>query len=301
MKPYVCVVGAVNLDICGRPEKKLIFRDSNPGAVTLTPGGVGRNIAHDLRLLGVEVKFLTAFGGDSHAQLLRNDCVELGMDLSCALDVPGGRTSTYLYITDERGEMQLGLCDTDISAAITPAYLQRHLDVLNSAAAVVLDGNLTAETITWLGTHCSAPLFADPVSVTKAERMRASLGALHTFKPNLTEGQNLTGESTPEGIVAALLAQGVVPDGIVCGEDLTAAGALKALLRAGLRVPGQVAVVGFNNSDYAHLCEPVLTSVDNKPEQVALLCVQLLESSIERSEAYSSVVLQPELAQGETS
>ena len=101
--------------------------------------------------------------------------------------------------------------------------------------------------------------------------------------------------------VQALLAQGVVPDGIVCGEDLTAAGALKALLRAGLRVPGQVAVVGFNNSDYAHLCEPVLTSVDNKPEQVALLCVQLLESSIERSEAYSSVVLQPELAQGETS
>ena len=51
MNPYVCVVGAVNLDICGRPEKKLIFRDSNPGAVTLTPGGVGRNIAHDLRLL----------------------------------------------------------------------------------------------------------------------------------------------------------------------------------------------------------------------------------------------------------
>ena len=227
MKPYVCVVGAVNLDICGRPEKKLIFRDSNPGAVTLTPGGVGRNIAHDLRLLGVEVKFLTAFGGDSHAQLLRNDCVELGMDLSCALDVPGGRTSTYLYITDERGEMQLGLCDTDISAAITPAYLQRHLDVLNSAAAVVLDGNLTAETITWLGTHCSAPLFADPVSVTKAERMRAALGALHTFKPNLTEGQNLTGESTPEGIVAALLAQGIPEaDRVAQALDLYVSGSL---------------------------------------------------------------------------
>ena len=155
MNPYVCVVGAVNLDICGRPEKKLIFRDSNPGAVTLTPGGVGRNIAHDLRLLGVEVKFLTAFGGDSHAQLLRNDCVELGMDLGCALDVPGGRTSTYLYITDERGEMQLGLCDTDISAAITPDYLSRHLDELNGAAAVAIDGNLTSETIAWLGAHCT--------------------------------------------------------------------------------------------------------------------------------------------------
>ena len=37
MNPYVCVVGAVNLDICGRPEKKLIFRDSNPGASCQLP------------------------------------------------------------------------------------------------------------------------------------------------------------------------------------------------------------------------------------------------------------------------
>ena len=51
MKPYVCVVGAVNLDICGRPEKKLIFRDSNPGAVTLTPQSVAAESAseHSIR------------------------------------------------------------------------------------------------------------------------------------------------------------------------------------------------------------------------------------------------------------
>ena len=271
MKPYVCVVGAVNLDICGRPEKKLIFRDSNPGAVTLTPGGVGRNIAHDLRLLGVEVKFLTAFGGDSHAQLLRNDCVELGMDLSCALDVPDGRTSTYLYITDERGEMQLGLCDTDISAAITPAYLQRHLDVLNSAAAVVLDGNLTAETITWLGTHCSAPLFADPVSVTKAERMRAALGALHTFKPNLTEGQNLTGESTPEGIVAALLAQGVQRVFLSMGADGILAGTRAELVHLPCLPTCMVNTTGGGDAVMAALVWAYLQGLDLRESAAAAL------------------------------
>lgn len=53
------------------------------------------------------------------------------------------------------------------------------------------------------------------------------------------------------------------------GEDLTAAGALKALLRDGVAVPGQVAVTGYNNSAYAYLCEPVLTTVDNKGEQAA--------------------------------
>lgn len=222
---YTAVVGAVNMDICGRPQKKLIFRDSNPGTVRLTPGGVGRNIAHDLRLLGEPVRFLTVFGTDPYAEALRRDCETLGMDLSCALTVPDGRTSSYLYITDEHGEMQLGLCDTDISQNITPAYLQAHLEALCAADAVVMDGNLTEETIAWLGAHCTAPLFADPVSVTKAERMRASLGRVHTFKPNLTEGQNLTGETRPEDIARALLAQGVQrvflsmgPDGVLAAQ-----------------------------------------------------------------------------------
>ena len=111
------------------------------------------------------------------------------------------------------------------------------------------------------------------------------------------------GETLEAGMEAAqkVLASGRPCDAIVCGEDLTAAGVLKTLLRAGVRVPEQVAVTGFNNSDYARLCEPVLTSVDNKPEQVALLCVQLLEGRIEQSGAFSSVTVQPELCLGQTS
>lgn len=224
-RQYAAVVGAVNMDICGRPLKKLIFRDSNPGTMQLTPGGVGRNIAHNLRLLGERVTFLTVFGEDAYAGTLRRDCTALGMDLSCAETIRGGRTSSYLYITDEHGEMQLAICDTDISNCITPDYLSQHLDVLNGASAVVMDGNLTEETIAWLCANCTAPLFADPVSVTKAERMRASLSCIHTFKPNLTEGQNLTGETEPEAIARAMLALGVQrvflsmgPEGILAAQ-----------------------------------------------------------------------------------
>ncbi len=86
--------------------------------------------------------------------------------------------------------------------------------------------------------------------------------------------------------------------GIVCGEDLTAVGAVKALLHAGLRVPEDVAVTGYNNSDYAAICEPELTTVDNKPEMVAMMSVQLLTSLIEKTEAYSSCTIQPELVKG---
>ena len=51
----VFVIGAVNMDLAGTPEGPLRAGDSNPGRVSLTPGGVGRNIAENLRLLGRKV------------------------------------------------------------------------------------------------------------------------------------------------------------------------------------------------------------------------------------------------------
>ena len=225
MRPYVAVVGAVNMDVCGRPYQKLILRDSNPGAVRYTPGGVGRNIAHDLRLLGVAVRFVTVFGDDPYGAALQESCRMLGMDLTDAAAMPGMRTSTYLYITDEHGEMQLALSDTDISECITPDFLLSRLEMLNDAAAVVVDGNLTRETLCWIAEHVTVPIFADPVSVTKAERLRPILSRLHTFKPNLTEGQHLTGETAPERIVDVLLSQGVGHVFLSLGADGILAGA----------------------------------------------------------------------------
>ena len=64
---YVAVAGAVNVDIGGRSAGPLVGRDSNPGTVTVSMGGVGRNIAHNLRMLGVKVSLLTALGEDPNA------------------------------------------------------------------------------------------------------------------------------------------------------------------------------------------------------------------------------------------
>lgn len=111
-----------------------------------------------------------------------------------------------------------------------------------------------------------------------------------------------TGETLEDGMAAGrrILDSGLPCDGIVCGEDLTAAGVLKTLLRAGIPVPGRIAVTGYNNSDFARLCEPVLTTVDNKGDEVAMLCVQLLESRMETPGNGTALTIQPVLVQGET-
>ena len=192
-QPYVAVVGGINIDVCGKAFGPLIPRDSNPGQLRLSPGGVGRNAAHNLALLGVPVFLLTALAGDRWEGLIRGSCKAAGIDLSRARYVPEGITSGYLAIEGPEGDMELALCDNRLAEEITPAYLEEQLELLNGAAAVVLDANLTEQAIAFLAERVRAPLFADPVSVRKGEKLRPVLGRLFSLKPNRVEAEALSG------------------------------------------------------------------------------------------------------------
>ena len=64
-----------------------------------------------------------------------------------------------------------------------------------------------------------------------------------------------------EAAVDALIARRVKFDGIVAASDLTALGAIRALLRAGLSVPGDVSVVGYDDVTFARYSRPALTTI----------------------------------------
>ena len=190
---YAVVVGGVNVDIGGRSHAKLVAADSNPGKVSVSLGGVGRNIAHNMALMGVDVKMLTAMGQDVYGNRIADSCKELGIDASRALRVADCATSTYLYIADEEGEMALALSDMEVCDRITPSYLAANQQVLQNAQVIVADANIPAETLVYLAENCSAPIFCDPVSTIKAEKVRPILGKLHTLKPNKIEAELLSG------------------------------------------------------------------------------------------------------------
>lgn len=190
---YAVVVGGVNMDIGGVPFKKLTAQDSNPGRVVMSLGGVGRNIAHNMALMGMDVRMITALGNDMYAQKISSSCSGLGIDLSAALTVPGGRTSTYLFITDDAGDMQLAVSDMEIYDKLTPEFMAGKKMLLDNARLVVVDTNIPKETIEWLADNCKAPMFLDPVSTAKAQKAAKVLGNFHTLKPNKIEAQILSG------------------------------------------------------------------------------------------------------------
>lgn len=190
---YAVVVGGVNVDIGGHSFGKLVMEDSNPGKVTMSLGGVGRNIAHNMSLLGVDVRMLTAFGEDVYGQRIAASCAELGIDVSHALRLSDAATSTYLYLTGADGDMALAVSDMEICDRITPAYLAANLPVLQNAQIIVADTNIPAESLAFLAEKCTAPLFCDPVSTVKAEKLRPILHRIHTLKPNRMEAGLLAG------------------------------------------------------------------------------------------------------------
>jgi len=190
---YICVIGAVNVDISGTPDSTYVPGDSNPGHVRITLGGVGRNIAENLCRLGRRVVMITVLGEDSNAQHVRQGCRDVGIDLSHSLTVPGGRTSTYLCLNDEQGEIVGAVSDMGIYDALTPQYLQTKLDIINRAALVVVDANLTGEALTFLGSHVTVPVFADPVSSPKSRHLMGVLPIAAGIKPNRPEASLMTG------------------------------------------------------------------------------------------------------------
>ena len=222
--PYAVVCGGVNIDIGAHSFAPLRAKDSNPGKVELSLGGVGRNIAHNMRLLGVPTYLLTAVGGDSRASQVEQSCRDLGIDLSHALHVPDGRTSTYVFVGDSDGDMAIAVSDMEICKKLTPDYFASQLDLLNGAAAVVVDANLPRESIAYLTEHCTVPVFIDPVSTVKAEKLHGLLGRVHTLKPNrieaeLLSGVKITDDASLHKAAEALLAQGLQRVFISLGGD----------------------------------------------------------------------------------
>ena len=73
-----------------------------------------------------------------------------------------------------------------------------------------------------------------------------------------------------------LLVSGNIPDGIFTTNDLTAIGAMQALQKKGVKVPAQIAIVGFSDGRFSGIIEPNLTSVDQHGYEMGSVATEML-------------------------
>lgn len=93
-----------------------------------------------------------------------------------------------------------------------------------------------------------------------------------------------------EAAVDGLIAQGLSFDGVVAASDLIALGAIRALQRAGMRIPDDVSVVGYDDVPFARYSRPSLTTISQDTARAGRLLVSKLLNAIGQREIRSERV-----------
>lgn len=192
--PFVAAIGGASMDVHGAPDKRMRLNDSNPGTVTTTPGGVARNVAENLARLDVDCRLIAAVGQDDYGEALIDQGRAAGIDMRHVLRIGHVKTSTYLSVLDDGGDMLVGVSDMAAIEALDADSLEACDEMLRNAAAIVIDTNLSDSALAYLsGRFADRPIFADTVSTTKALRLAPYLDAVHSLFPSLIEAETLSG------------------------------------------------------------------------------------------------------------
>jgi pseudouridine kinase len=224
----VCAGGAV-VDRHLRLLAPAVAATSNPARGTTSAGGVARNVAENLALLGVRVRMVSRVGDDDAGRLLVAGLRARGVDVSgVGVDQKAG-TAQYVAVLDPAGELVLGAADMEVLDGIT-------IDMIVAAWPrpgewLFLDCNLTAEVVQASIAKARADgtrVVVDAVSTPKVVRLAGNEGGLRGIRLlfcNLDEAR------------ALLAALGQPSDGgpYALAQDLVALGARAVVLTLGVQ------------------------------------------------------------------
>ena len=207
-------VGGANIDVHGQSAGPLRLRDSNPGSLHISAGGVTRNILENLARLGVETQLCSATGDDFFGQFLAENCKALSIGTEYLQKVAGGRTSSYLTVLDDGGDMLAAVSDMAILKTAGTGFVAAALPAINRSSLCVVDGNLPVEAMEYLCKNATVPLYFDPVSTAWAAQHRQFLPFFHTIKPNLMEAEVLAEMEITDGATLAAAAEKLLGLGV---------------------------------------------------------------------------------------
>ncbi|MFI6502563.1 LacI family DNA-binding transcriptional regulator [Nonomuraea typhae] len=243
------------------------------------------------------------------AQAFERALVQHGYTPVLCTQTPGGAAEDeFTELLVERGVC--GIVYLSGRHADTTARADRYVQILGQGVPIVLLNGYAADVpapfispddrtaarlavrhLADLG-HARIGLAAGPARfvpvIRKIEGYRAAVGGAGQVAHSLFSVEG------GQAAAAQLLEQGCT--GIVCASDLMALGAIRACRERGLSVPGDVSVVGYDDSPLIAFTDPPLTTV-RQPIQamVTAAVLTLMEAVAGTAQRHSELIFQPEL------
>lgn len=225
------------------------------------------------------------------------------LNLMVASEGRDGKTLRYLQGGNVDGAFVVSHHTSDsfldaLTDAIPVVFGGRPADHVTGGYVVDVDNvagsRLAADHLVSLGrrriAHIAGPSTM-PAGIDRARGFRAALE-----DAGLTPGPIVEGDFTMRGgaeAMRAALAQDPQMDAVFIASDLMAAGAMSVLRAAGVRVPEDVAVVGYDDSDAATSSEVPLTTVRQPSEAMGAAMVDILLGVLRGEEDHPRMTILP--------
>jgi pseudouridine kinase len=198
MKRTVSIIGGINIDIKGIADSESVDSDSHPGQIHFSPGGVGRNIAENLSLLGLDVKLFGCVGDDEFGRIVLERTGSAGVNCDGVIKTSEVSTSVYLSVSNNSRDFHYAVNDTQrTSDLLTADYVRNISPALKESSMIVLDTNLNADALNEavsLANENRIPVFIDVVSAEKSARVKDIEGKVDFLSVNKAEFRSLFGD-----------------------------------------------------------------------------------------------------------
>ena len=192
--PYILVLGASIVDIFGFCGRSYTQRDSIPGHIKISFGGVCRNIAENLARVGVNTQFISTLGDDENGKNILDHSRKLGYNMENSLFLEGESTPTYLAILNHQGEMESAVVDMETLNKMDEAFIDEKHEIFENAEYIIVDPDNPILLEYILKKYEGKGKFIlDPVSAKRVKKIRHLMKYFHTIKPNRLEAEAICG------------------------------------------------------------------------------------------------------------
>ncbi len=208
------------MDIKAKTLAAHVLATSNPALIITKPGGVARNIAHNLARLGVETTLLSVVGNDANAETIIKATQNAGVNVSHIIRTKIA-TGIYLALLDNSGELVSAASDMDCLQFLSKEQIRNKQSIVKENRFVVADCNLALETLIEIANQAAEKLIIEPVSVAKSAKILALLQncRIYLATPNLDQIEALTGTRQPDAAAKFLHAKGLLNIVIHAGQQ----------------------------------------------------------------------------------
>jgi pseudouridine kinase len=208
----IIVIGGSNVDVITKSDQHFRLYDSNPGTHYMSFGGVARNIAVNLNVLGYDVTLLSVMPEDVFGKQMIDEAIQMGIYvIGPSVEV----SPMYVSIQNDDGDLIGAVASMEPMKYLDARVIETNQDLILSHDVIICDANVSVDVLQRISELDHRFKCIELVSSEKAKKVKPFMHHFHVIKGNENEIKVLFGSSNHTHIQKMLDNQRVM---MTCGE-----------------------------------------------------------------------------------